>query len=521
MDLNFFLLLITILIDLSLAAYVYFKNRQSRVNVSFSLLLLSVAFWAFTNIVCLKVRTVWGGIIWSEVSYISATLIASTFLYFSYIFPPSLSSLKKFLFKPRHKLYIVISIPLVSVIVFIPNFTVKTVVLEPWKIITGTGLYIFAFHFLFTMAWMFYNLFRKYLISRGIERTQLKYLFLGSGLSTILGSFCNLILPLQRNYKFVWLGPVFSLIMMVSIAYAILRYRFMDIRVVMGKGAIYLLAFLIISALSFLIIFVSKSLAVPLSFPTLAPIVILLTIIFFKILKVFEGIGAKYFYPGFSQRKMILSSLEEELAYLLELGTFSHLVADSLKEAFLLDKIAILTKAPTKRVFNLQVSQNFNKKEIIELSEDANLTSIFLKIKTPFSSQELPSFLEKEREAEKVQNIKTLKEKLEKLGIEISIPLLFEKEVIGIIFLGKKMSKDPFSKEDFDILATLTFQTSIALKNTLLYSEIKKRKEELETFYRLTVGRELKMQELKRKVTELEQENQELKEKLEKTPQKT
>jgi len=55
------------------------------------------------------------------------------------------------------------------------------------------------------------------------------------------------------------------------------------------------------------------------------------------------------------------------------------------------------------------------------------------------------------------------------------------------------------------IFSVFSYQTSIALHNANLYSEIKKRKEELERFYRLTVGREMKMVELKKKNLELEQ----------------
>ena len=38
------------------------------------------------------------------------------------------------------------------------------------------------------------------------------------------------------------------------------------------------------------------------------------------------------------------------------------------------------------------------------------------------------------------------------------------------------------------------------------YEDIKKRKEDLEKFYKLTVGRELRMIELKQKIKELEKE---------------
>jgi len=71
--------------------------------------------------------------------------------------------------------------------------------------------------------------------------------------------------------------------------------------------------------------------------------------------------------------------------------------------------------------------------------------------------------------------------------------------------LGDKKSQEAFSNEDLELLNNLSYQASIALKNASLFAEVNKRKEELESFYRLTVGRELKMIELKSKIKELEE----------------
>ncbi|MCD6528528.1 hypothetical protein J7K44_02725, partial [bacterium] len=59
--------------------------------------------------------------------------------------------------------------------------------------------------------------------------------------------------------------------------------------------------------------------------------------------------------------------------------------------------------------------------------------------------------------------------------------------------------------QDLDLLTTLASQAAIAFNNALSYTEIEKRKEELEKFYKLTVGRELRMIELKKKIKELEE----------------
>jgi len=232
MDIVFYLLLITALLNLILACFLYLKNRKNGVNIGFICMVLGVALWSITNAICLKIKTLQTAIFWSQISYLSAVFIASGFLYFSLVFPPSLRTLKKFGPKKYHKIFLVLSLSLISIIIFIPGFTVKTVILHPWRIITGSGLYLFAAYFLVIMGWAFRNLIRKFFLSQGKERNQLIYVFLGTVLTAIPGIFFNLILPIQGIYQFVSLGPIFAFIMIGFISYAMLKYQLFNIKII-------------------------------------------------------------------------------------------------------------------------------------------------------------------------------------------------------------------------------------------------------------------------------------------------
>ena len=85
---------------------------------------------------------------------------------------------------------------------------------------------------------------------------------------------------------------------------------------------------------------------------------------------------------------------------------------------------------------------------------------------------------------------------------------------MGILFLGEKLSGNPYSREDIKLLDSISYQMAISLQNSLLYEEIKKDKEVLERFYKLTVGREVKMAELKEKIRGLEEKLKENKGKI-------
>ena len=77
----------------------------------------------------------------------------------------------------------------------------------------------------------------KWRSCRGLERAQLQYL--GAGIVTgFAGGICtNLVVPLVTGQsKYSWMGPYFSLAYVGFVAHAIIRHRFMDLRLFIHRG---------------------------------------------------------------------------------------------------------------------------------------------------------------------------------------------------------------------------------------------------------------------------------------------
>ncbi len=76
----------------------------------------------------------------------------------------------------------------------------------------------------------------------GTLREQLKYLFIGFSAFLGINLFTNSVLPVFFHiYVFNAIGPVFSLVLAVAVFYIIYRHRFLDIRVVLERGLVYIL----------------------------------------------------------------------------------------------------------------------------------------------------------------------------------------------------------------------------------------------------------------------------------------
>lgn len=503
------LLILCALFNLSLAVLLFVKKRENRAAFHLAITAIFSAIFSFiaavTNFSWSDQVSYSAKLFWNRATWLGV-LILPAYLCFVYYFTGRTKRIRaKALF--WYSIAIIISLLALFTPYFIELLIVEspTPVEKPGTLDVWGRIYIIA-----AIAVGLFYILKEYSLSRGFRRLQLKYFVLGLVIYGIGGIVFTGILPIvQGASKYFDITALFSSFWVGLTSYAIVRYRLMDIRIALGKLIVFLLSFFTAIYFSSILIFVDQQLTEPLPVSTLILLTILLIISLLKLTEFYEGLVEMYFYPGFTKKRFILSSLEKELAYLLEIGLFSSLLTQSLNKAFGLTKMAILTKKVRQEGFDLQKNLYFDEKEVSKLLRDETFVSLIQKTKRPFEAQEIQSFGDKKANR---QELRRIKKRLNEIGIEVLMPLLFERKIIGIILLGEKGSKEAFSAEELQLLTGISRQASIALRNTLLYSEAKKRKEELERFYRLTVDKEIKIVDLKRKILELERQLNENKE---------
>jgi len=183
--------------------------------------------------------------------------------------------------------------------------------------------------------------------------------------------------------------------------------------------------------------------------------------------------------------------LKERLSQVLDLENVLNQIRETLIKAFRINRISFALKQPTSQFYQFHKTIGFSEKEISFLIRDTHLCPYLEETKKPL--------IKTKPEGE----LRIIQEKMEENGIDLLFPLFQKEKITGLIFLGK--TAQPLSKEEVELLESLSYQISIVLQNSLLYEEIKKDKEALEKFYKLTIGRELRMAELKQRIKEMEE----------------
>ncbi|OGL67542.1 hypothetical protein A3B21_01085 [Candidatus Uhrbacteria bacterium RIFCSPLOWO2_01_FULL_47_24] len=244
MDFRFISLLIMGIIIFSLGFFVYLQNRKSRINISFGAFVISVAVWSFSLMLFYSTnKTIWADF-WAKAVYFFGGIIPACFYYFSLVFPETPTKIK------RVKIFIIFSPNIILFFLyFFTNLMIAHALLEDHNrgFIYGPLHTLFDIHFISVFFLGFRNLFKKYQITHGPVKAQLKYVVFGTLVGLILAGIANVILPWFTIFQFLWLGPPFTLIWVLALSYAIVKHRFMNIRVIATELLIILILLVLLN----------------------------------------------------------------------------------------------------------------------------------------------------------------------------------------------------------------------------------------------------------------------------------
>ena len=320
-------------------------------------------------------------------------------------------------------------------------------------------------------------MFKSYRKSLGIQRVQIKYILIGTIIG-YLGGATNY--PLWYDIPIPPVGNWTVSLYLGIVAYAIVKYRFLDIRLVIGKGAIHIFSFITVILLAFLLIFLNNILRNPIPINIAWLLILVIGILLFQSLfRFFERLASKYFYYTFYSYQTVLTDLGRGLTRVLELEKLSSLIVGTLMETMKLDKAVVLMRNPDG-TYDIQTNIGFKEENGISLVKDNFLTIWLEKTQKPLVYEELSLLIRDTQKGEEKIKLENLKENMKRIEAALCLPLFIEEKIIGMIVLGNKLSGEPYSVQDIELLTTLSNQASIALQNALLYFKIEDLSKNLE-----------------------------------------
>ena len=317
-----------------------------------------------------------------------------------------------------------------------------------------------------------YNLVRRYRQSSlPDERNRILYL-LGAIIFPLIGALLDSFTNLPPAY--VWGNLVFCLLTTI----AILRYQLLDIRIVIRKGLVYLLVSAIVGipyvGLLYLLHFYLEPAAEKWWVHSL--LILGLAVILRPIYSHAQDWVNRLFYrDSYSYFRALEQFIREvqSIANLQELGSG---MTDLIKGALRASSICLLLASEERRGFTVVSCTGLEKP----------VSGVVLNINSP-----LAQWLHAHGDAVTARQFDiipalqslSLKEEtvLKQMETELCFPLKTRQgQLSGILVLGKKLSQQPYSEAEKQLLTTFSSQMAITLENAHLYDLERTMRAELE-----------------------------------------
>lgn len=469
-DWRFLYFLFVCAVNLTLSLTVFLKDRHSTVNRFFSLSVFSVALWTFTNALLHASPPGTSALYWGRLTFAAASLIPGNFLAFAEAFPPSTTRVSRAHFLAS--LGLAAGFALLACTPWIVNAV--TYDQHGLRLLYGPAYPLFAMYFASCFSLSLGLLWHKHRFASGLDRLRLRYLLLGSLLGVAGGASTNLLIPLLFNTsRFSWLGPAFSVVAFAFIAHAILRYRLMDIRIVLSKGLSYVAALVITSVSSFalLVLLQARPASLPpdnlllLSFS----VALLAAIMFHPLFLTAEALLSRYAYrPLYDQHHALRDAAAK--------------ISAPIQRALLYDYLrAIIHKTLRPESLALYGAEGNAFSLIFHHRDNISLT---LPPPPLLPASELASLVKRLSEpllsAEAALRSTAAAHDLLRLRWDLIVPITRTLEPIAFLALGPKLSADPYYPSDIQFLVALSHQVGMALHNSDLYERVRSVNEHLE-----------------------------------------
>src|SRR6266542_837932 len=245
-------LLIIAVLNLALAAYIFFRNRQDTMNRSFAFFASSLSFWT-TALAFGRLYPAYH-IPALQLAFAAGSLSAMGVVMFVEALPVPYIS------QTHRSLWVFgIGASVLSILSFSP-WVVAGVRREPHGVqaLYGPLHPLFALYSLACFAYVSRVLWAKHRAATGLSKIQIRYVFFAFVVPGLLVTVSNAIVPfLLKTSAYSQYGPAFSLLTLGVIAHAIIRHRLMDTRIVIRQGVVCLAAFAIAGAMLVLLLVAS------------------------------------------------------------------------------------------------------------------------------------------------------------------------------------------------------------------------------------------------------------------------
>jgi len=260
-------------------------------------------------------------------------------------------------------------------------------------------------------------------------------------------------------------------------AYAILRYRLMDVDVIFQEGYVYTLATLAVLSIFYGLIF-TVSRAGELSGTAMVALILIAAFVFQPIRNwIQEQLDRYYFYKDRYDYRRTLIEFARELGSPTNLGEMLESVADRLIRTLGIRHVAFFVWDEGESRFRLELASNRRGKQTENVPYGLDMSFLSASPKKPYL------FFERTRNLLDVVSHEmpvSARRSIAELELTYYLPCSARGRTIAYLGVSRTETGDFLSSEDVELLVTLSGYVGIAVDNSMLYQSLARKVEEYE-----------------------------------------
>lgn len=262
-----------------------------------------------------------------------------------------------------------------------------------------------------------------------------------------------------------------SILFALIIAYAMLRYRFLDTKVIIKKGLVYGISLIIsLAVYTYLVLAFKETIEESWNVNTTwtAAILIVLVALGFPPLKNLVEKAVNKLFKGKKSIDLAVAEVKEKISNETDFENLVGIIKKEIKEYLLIENIQLF-------VYDKQFGDFAGKNGDTgkSLSQKSSLVKYFNKYDEVLITEEIPHLMNERQGKFEKEVLQQAEKEMKKNNFNLLMPVKTDRDVIAMVgFSGESKS---FSVQDVEYLNKLREQVTFAIANALLYENAMKR----------------------------------------------
>ncbi|UCD72382.1 MAG: GAF domain-containing protein [Syntrophobacterales bacterium] len=460
--------------NITLCLIVLSSNPKNIANRLFACFVLSFVTWNVGEFIMINSENPENAVLGVKIIFAGLAYAPVFLLHFSLVFPLK----QRIPFFRRNNLIILYLIPAVILALFFSFFAIDIQRLEQMKNVFYYALkfeepLVFQIFILIIgcvasiyVYWGIRNLISALKITRlPKQKLQIKYLIFGIVSVGIVGAGINLSNHfLELGWPVFFLASLYAILVSVFFAIALIKYRLLDIHILIRGGILYSsLSGFVLAVYVLLIKNIGEMISqayTPKSLFVESMLILVLVYMLRPFQKKAEDWIDRFFYVERYHYRRMFMEFSRALIELIDLEDVLRTTGRFISETLHIESIAILLLDGEGKGYVTRYAENLRGE---------------LKIR-PNSS--FTRYLKKSGKAAEIEDLRIEKgvegeaEDMLSLGFSTVVPIMLKEKLMGLMVLGRKVNQKDYTNEEIEIMNAFSNQASLAISRALIYRDM-------------------------------------------------